>query len=438
VAVNELPALFKRAQEILQCTCDQACHHCLLNFDTQHQMDSLDRRRALDFLTPGFFLGLQLPDAMRLLGPDTRYEFEPPAKALRREMQRLDSEEIRLYPGGDSQAWDLLEWPLKPDLLRWSAEGNTVSLVLAESVELDTVLSNQLAALVEIAGCRVYRARAPALPGGALLAEVGGGARHARWAVVEADAAAPGPDWGRSGGAAHAVIKRVEAKPLPAIAGRELTVADLRRAPPGNVLELQIRNELDGPVADFGARFWRMLADAQPSLRARFKSGGALKEIHYTDRYLKSPLVVKLLGQVIFALADMEHVVNSDTQLIIRTAEIEPKPNTPQRIEHDWQRDMARNKVAELFFQQDFAGRVEVDSRHYRQLPHARELCLIWQEGTQFIVRLDQGMGYWGTLNPVEFKFAGTPSIQAQHLTTANFAIQAREARHPTILYVSK
>jgi len=169
----------------------------------------------------------------------------------------------------------------------------------------------------------------------------------------------------------------------------------------------------------------------------KLTGNGALQEIHYTDRYLKSPLTLKLLDQIVSALAMEYALISSDTRLVVRSAEIEPKRMPPEKIEHDWQQDHPRNKVAELLLRQNFPGQIDVDSRHYRQLPHARELRLVWENGNEWMIRFDQGMGHWRPAQKRFFGFDREAGEQAGQLAGLDFAVETRDARYPALVYVA-
>ena len=89
-AVDWLPALFQHAQDILRCLrdCDAACQGCLLTYDTQHNLDDLDRIRALSLLDETFLNALALSASLQAFGSETRLEMEQLGQALRRELQR--------------------------------------------------------------------------------------------------------------------------------------------------------------------------------------------------------------------------------------------------------------------------------------------------------------------------------------------------------------
>jgi len=426
-AADALPKLFERAEQILTCTCDQACHHCLLSFDSQHQIKYLNRNSALSFLSKQFFIGLELPKEMCFFGEQTRPESEPLTKALRRELQRLDVDELRIYLDGEPAAWDLLDrWEIEKDLVRWAAEGRKVRLLIKQSHydALDVILSNQLAGLVEIGKIEIYLQQNTALIQGYLIAEAGSNTRYIRWAVRTMETCEAGEKWGQDGDASYSV-KLIQPISLPKIQGKILTAQQLRRSDGGNIQELQIKTELDGKVSQFGTAFWQHIQAVQPQLKKAL-SENTLVEVCYVDRYLKSPLTLKLLHSILMALPI--DVVN--TKVKVKTSEnvqIDRRP--PYKIEHDWTQDKIRIQIAEQLLKAEFI------CRNYRILPHARELQLKWDNGQTWILRLDQGLGYWGITGNQQFDFEQSVAEQVHQLKNLDFVVEAN-SRHSVFLYL--
>ena len=72
-----------------------------------------------------------------------------------------------------------------------------------------------------------------------------------------------------------------------------------------------------------------------------------------------------------------------------------------------------------------------------RNLPHARELELIWDNGESWKLRLDQGVGYWRTAPYVhcEFPFEKSVEKQIERLEKVNVLIEPISKTHPTYWY---
>ena len=438
---QSLPSILRHARDILQCAreCDKACHACLLTFHTEHHIDDLDRRAALRFLTPTLLNSMDLPAELKFFGGDSRLEFDAIANAIRREVQHPDVDELRLYLGGEAGLWDIMDWSLRDDVLRWAGKGLRIRLCVVEAVlpSLETAARNTLAGMVEISEVEVRSVPEQTVGAshrGRLLAELGSVQRSIQWAVSADTSCAPGPSWGRNVAGERCVIY-VTNHPLPPLTGIVLGASALRQSHEGTVNEIQIRRELDGPAGQFGSRFWERILRQSPILAGALSSGHELAEVRYADRYLRSPIAIRLFLSVIGALSP-ELGVGEGTMVTVLTARIEHGiGRSPTRVSHDWQHDGDRRQVFDvLVSRMHLEATLRAPER--RDLPHARELTLKWRDGRRCTLRLDQGFGYWcAPVNP-PFPFDRLPDQQAQALLQMALTVEAQSPKHPTIVYV--
>ena len=324
-------------------------------------------------------------------------------------------------------------------MLRWTGKGLSIRLCIAEAVlpSLETAARNTLAGMVEISEVEVRSVPDQTVGAphrGRLLAELGSVQRSIQWAVSADTSCAPGPSWGRNVAGERCVIY-VTNHPLPPLTGIVLGVSVLRQSHEGTVNEIQIRRELDGSAGQFGSRFWERILAQSPMLAGALSSGHELAEVRYADRYLRSPIAIRLFLSVIGALSP-ELGVREGTMVNVLTARLEHGiGRTPTRVSNDWQHDGDRRQVFDVL-----ASRMHLDATlrgsERRDLPHARELTLKWRDGRCCTLRLDQGFGYWWSpVNP-PFPFDRLPERQAETLLQMALTVQAQSPKHPTIVYV--
>jgi ATP-dependent helicase YprA (DUF1998 family) len=440
-AAQALPSLLLAAREVLECPrdCDDACHACLLSFDTQYQIEHLKRRQALAFLTPALLDSLALPSNLKAFGADTVLEYDLLGSALRRELQRPEMRELRLHLGGDAAAWDFLEWPVKNLLLRLSTEGVRVTLHVEQLTldGLDAALRNTLASLVEISAIDLVAGEhcPPIADGLFVLAEIGGEGRSTRWAVPSRECCAPGMSWGNHGGEVPCVRSSV-LPGLLALGARPIDKGAVRRSHAGTLYEIRIGPEADGAIGDFGQRFWGKVLKDAPSLRRQMEKGGELKGIRYSDRYLRAPLAIRLLQSALAGLRDVGGVLSENLAVEVRTAELgRGHLGSPWKLSHDWAREADREAVLSRLLNA-LPGKQTVSVRNKAQLPHARELTLTWTDGKQFTLRLDEGLGYWRSVIDPRFDFDRPAVDQAAVLGSVKTEVRARSPLHPTYVYV--
>ena len=201
---SQLASLLRDAARILDCPrdCDRACQACLLNFDTQHIADVLDRKSARAFLSDLLLESLALPEQLRVFGPTTQLEYSDLAGAVVREMSRAATKEVRVYLDGDAKDWDRSEWPMGRSLVAFVSGGaeRKARVFLPRRVisELRWDEANDWAEWSRATGVelRSYDRDGPDVGVARLAAELLGSTRVERFALLEPSSLAPGEVWG--------------------------------------------------------------------------------------------------------------------------------------------------------------------------------------------------------------------------------------------------
>jgi ATP-dependent helicase YprA (DUF1998 family) len=445
-AVALLDELFKRIYEsVLSCPreCDSACQACLLTYDTQHHVDHLDRHAAKTLLDGGLLHSMVLPEALRLFGAATKFELEPLGLALNREWQQRDFNEVRIYFGGDISLWELLAWRLKHDLIRLRDAGTLVRLILAPLMlqKLEASQKGELNALVTFLGAAVYAGETGGASQTLIVMEAGGQSECVRWAASSPDALAPSPAWGVAGDAGSQFVRVHIPTALPAIpqSWQKVVPDALHPTMPVGTSELVITDEFNGASTLFGKQAWETICSNIPTLANHLTSGSPLVEVRYSDRYLRSPLMLLLLNSLLQGLRNYAGGLTKATQVTIITSQLnDSRRGYPKLIFDDWQEDIERRQVAEQLLKINIPC-FEWLLKENKQLPHARELELIWVD-VRWFVRLDQGIGYWGISRNIrsDFPFDQPISEQIKFLYNRDFQIEQMDKRHPTYWYFRK
>ena len=447
-AINWFPELFRQAREVLTCSrnCDAACQACLLTYDTQYQVDNLDRIQALDLLSDTFLDALELPEELQAFGAETWLEMEPLVLALRRELQRHPIHEIRVFLDGRPEAWEPLDWRLRDELLRLKDAKVRLSLIMARRTwqELEGSQKDELAAFAAMIGAEVYlseettRTAEEGRDALHLALEMGNDRYATRWAASEVDALAPTSRWGSGEGGVRFVRGHLN-YPLPPPRDNWLRMAvEQLRDVPEAALSIAFTRELNGPSRQFGRQAWQRLFEKCPRLRDRLKGDQPLSAIQYSDRYLRSPLTLLLMRELLGELANYRGGLIADHTCLSLTTSHLPRRDTyeqPCWLHHDWRDATDRRQVFERLF--DGLGQFTLDVSSQTRMPHARELQLIWPDDTVWTLRLDQGVGYWRVRNSREpFPFEQSVDRQLERLKSCEIDIEAGYPAHPTYWYV--
>ncbi|CDH43330.1 DEAD/DEAH box helicase [Candidatus Contendibacter odensensis] len=443
--VAHLSALLRQARQILECPrdCDMACQSCLLTHDTQHHLDDLNRHTAIALLSEPFLTALDLPEELRVFGPHSQLEMEPLPLALNREWQQQTVQELRIYLGGKARDWEPLAWRLRDDLTRWRQTDAIIQLITPATTlsKLNSSQRDELAALIAYTGAELYRSldliQVGDLP---LMVELGSANQQIRWAASHADALIPRPHWdgGESGGPLVRVIDNQPLSPLPET-WRHLDSAEIRQPVPG-VIALTITRELDGPSADFGGRAWTLLEQRVPALAEYLNENAPLQAVHYTDRYLRSPLAIVLLYELLNGLACYSGGLQQTTDIQIETTNLDRTDTKPSRwLFHDWRDGEDRRQVVETWFAETWPTFAWREAPLHKR-PHARELTLTWSNDHRWTIRLDQGFGYWGIAPGVrpEFPFDNDVARQVEKLRKSCFLLEPLNANYPTYWHCNR
>jgi ATP-dependent helicase YprA (DUF1998 family) len=406
-AASQLATLLQDAEAILRCPqdCDQACHACLLTFDTQHYIDRLDRRAALKALTPALLSALELPDELKALGEGTRLETLALKHALRAYRQRRGLRRVVVHLGGPPDRWNSYDehWELTEELRALVESEVSVEVVLPRATwsELDAPLANDLAARFEREGYVVRWAtsdegeRVGALW---LALEAEGEQSSARWAASHPAGLVPGDRWsgpGESDGEDVRYVVHTQPGPLDSPARTDVSFEALRKPVPGHLSEIRVQNQLDGSIDELGPRLWQLCRDACEALRVRLDGDQPLVRVSYVDRNIDRPLTVRSVHSVLSSLATFSGGIDAETRLRVTTSRVRgDSVGEMTTFASNFREVDDQVRFLDAMLESLGAQHEAVEVRGKNSVPHWRELRLEWSDATPLVVRLDQGFGF--------------------------------------------
>ena len=429
--MRDFPALVRTARAVLECrnpSCETACPSCLIVRDTAADADKLDRRSADTFLGQLEQI-LTLPASLRVFGTgvDQWMCARPLPEALDEALELPGADSLVLHLAGAPADWDLAGWWGGSVIGRHARRGVPTTLVVPEQV-LRTLGFDALLALNALVqrgapNVRVVAASAKAVPA-TLMAAVRTANGAKAWAAIgeRPPVSATPPE----GVVATSGLAWMEP-------GTEFDVVDaLGRARPA-LSQIKVHRELDGRVAEFGTRFWRLIRERSVDAR-EWLAAGQVTTVEYEDRYLFNPLAVALLAAVLRGLSG-----KSDQGAVVRPAAVirtladrvgSSGQSQPSAIFHDWRDTATRDHVLKAIVSDaGFAVSVETAPRH--ALPHGRNLRIRHSEGVTFEIMLDQGFGYWRSRSGA-YDFSAPLPEQTRFLARGDFTVVGSPT-HPTI-----
>jgi DEAD/DEAH box helicase domain-containing protein len=152
--------------------------------------------------------------------------------------------------------------------------------------------------------------------------------------------------------------------------------------------------ELDGPASGFGKRLKALMIGRNQTLATVFSE--PCTELRYSDRYLFSPLVVRLVTELFAGFADANTALFVDTLIQRRDNR---RPRIGKTLKDDWP-DMADRNV--VFHH--LLARVAPNAKLllHQDVPHRRRLDFRTPKGSGTIF-FDQGVGSWTIEGEVAF-----------------------------------
>ncbi len=162
-------------------------------------------------------------------------------------------------------------------------------------------------------------------------------------------------------------------------------------------------------------------------------SSNPVRKMTYNDRYIRTPLHVALLAQIIHYAKNsggLKHVEVNTTELD------EPFSKRPHKLFHNWQRSKELEFVLRrVFMELNVQPRVRLTKRF--DLTHSRSMRIEFESGKLLSIHLDQGMGYWRAVGQAVFDFDCDRDAQARNILGSNTNISG-DRQHATFFVIGK
>ena len=412
--------VIRDAQLLLKsCSCDSACHSCLLDFDTQRHAEDLDRIAALEWLDDDFMLAMSVPEKFRCYGLDTRYEPRPAVQAILMELQRPGGSRLTIYVNGDATAWDLDDWSLYRHIARLAIDqsGVQVTVAIPQSLRqrLPWVTLHAMAARCEATGMTLLEVLDSSTKFGDAYrcAELLTATGRIRLALFSSAFLQPGPSWGKCD-ENSLLVRHNDSDMKIDIAGSKLSLALVDSERPNQCNVFIAEKELDGPVANIGQKFWENLFVVAPWLK-EWATSGAPESIQYSDRYLVAPLSARILFEILNHL--INHVGSSQAKprLQLKAMKADEKQQLAC-IHHNWSNVRVQESVLKHLLGPIVKPNPIVNLVNRDMLPHARTMRIEWSDKQIAEITLDQGVGFTKTVGQLRHDFNAAPAQQVQEL----------------------
>ncbi len=411
------------AHQRLDCNedCRHGCPACILRPDLNFKKEALDRvgaRRIANHILNG----LQIPETMSVFGSGTNLLESSLTEWLYRQKQMGVISTICLYLHGSPSDWELADWPIAKEFRQLKESGVNIELTVQSealvSKNMEIALQLDLHRLAAHATLN-HVSELPAVGNALIVAVIRVNKGNIAIAAYDKRDAVPGPLWGL--GLENVLVQGPAPTRLPE--KQPFAIDRLIDVSAGNAHMIRIYQHPDGQVSTFGHKFWQILAEEAPlTINAlhRFK----VRTICYTDRYLLTPLSLRLLYEVVRNLPGGEAC-----KLQISTACRSGQLKRCFKIFHTYPDDLLRRKALEMLFPR---GQIIIHDKF--EVPHARSFALRLGDGRKITILLDQGFGSWYANVALNFDFRIEPTEQVNILKLLNFEVNVHKGQNVPIV----
>lgn len=399
--------------------CVHGCPACVLRPDLNFG-EELDRPGGLE-LAQTLRQRLQLPKVMQVFGSETRFLGTSLAEWLDRRGRTGGLASVTFYLHGAPAEWELADWLVDGLFGRLNEVGARLEIVMENRVLTDKGMNlaqkldlHRLAARSSLAVTSVL----PTVGGTPVLAVIEDVQGLTAIATSSADEASPGSKWGLG---EQAPLVHGPASELPIT--ENFASEQLVTLSSGNARIIRAGARLDGWIADFGDAFWTLLETEAPLAIAALWDHG-VREATYVDRYLLTPLALRLLVEVVSKVPGRRAA-----SLNVSTARLSRTELQGWAIFHTFPEDAMRRAVLK-----ELLPDARIDIRNKSELPHERSLRLFLGDGRTTTILLDQGFGAWRAHGTPRYDFSDGSAKQARSLKSLNFGVGVEAGREAPIV----
>ncbi|MBR8842152.1 DEAD/DEAH box helicase [Pseudoalteromonas sp. JC3] len=383
-AASHIEDLLKAVLANLNCksSCDSACSSCLLDSNTRHDANQLNRNIAKEWIGEHF---------KHFIGLESKYHFIDGAKFCYESILEAISQQInkganniKIWMGHNTNEWDLNSRTVQMLAFQMLSVHNINLTFILPDKEFSDAEYISLLRLKDL-GVNFMHSRVN-LGNGVLAAQATfTNQKTYTLACSNNDAINPNQNWLLPNTENMVVYSETfsEVETYPVDFSKWLNVEGSK------IAKVELGVELDGQINGFGSRFWDYLADNFEPLANDLKSN-KVSRVGYTDRYLQSPWYIILLGELIRSLPN-----NGDITFELNTL-FNDKKYPGKFIHDDWSDSSDMSKVISTWFDKGASTPCYLDIFENRdEITHRREMLLQFENGNEYTISLDQGMGYW-------------------------------------------
>jgi hypothetical protein len=382
-AARFIDSLILKVIDDLKCeaNCEDACSNCLLDSNTRHDANHLNRRTALDWLGAEYGKFVTLAQEFNYL-KGSAYCHESIKEAISHQINK-GANSVKIWLSGDVNEWDLNSRHVHMFVYQMLKVNNVELAFVVPSINLGQAERRSLLRYQELGV--VLLSTNNKLSSGNMVTLISNQSTELAIASQTVSLISPNASWLDNNNEDMLVKSDVP----QGFIFTQLDTSSWGDTEKGGGKRIEFSSELNGEIRTFGDRFWSLIGGSFPSLKDDLESS-RLSEIKYTDRYLQSPWYIILFGELIRALPR-----SSNTTFELQTL-FSSKQSRGKLINHDWSVSADMTDVMNLWFDKGINVPCFVDLHDDKKhISHRRELVLKFENGNEYSVGFDQGVGYW-------------------------------------------
>ncbi|GAD79748.1 DEAD/DEAH box helicase [Vibrio ezurae] len=376
--------------------CETACHACLLDYDTQHNVKVLNRNYLIKQLEENKVLeGLALAADRRFFGDSSVVELSSASQVL----SRLGHSCNRVSVFLGSPEWHFGEWSIREKITTLATKGIPCTVYLSKELaeSIDSDLAWEIARTMPIGSVDFQQLTEPVdLASGAFpVMALKVGTKVHWYATDEVSQLGANEYWGS--GEEKCLVTATKDLVLNSTKFNLEALAQSSTLSESSYILSDV-SSLRGNINSFGESFVELLASNIQSLDETLNNN--ISSIHYSDQYVVSPISAVLINQILAALGKRYGRFSSEINTVA--------PRTGQRASTSiGDNFLEANDVLDFIYDSSQTLGIEVygDIVDKSELSHSRIMRIELKDGCEVKLLFDHGMGYWSRSRDYSQKF---------------------------------
>ncbi|MGI8320494.1 helicase-related protein [Acinetobacter baumannii] len=375
-AANFIAEVLSSLIEKLNCvdeSCSSVCGKCLLDSQTRHDSEYLDRTLALSWLGSDFLTYLESPI------PGTKFISGTPFSIIEQYVN-YGATQVTFNLTGNSEDWDVLCTANRKKLFKLLNTNIKLVIVVSPTLNLNAQIQQEMLALEKIGLSFAVNIN---LNSEYLYAQIVGQDKITTLYSQSPEVSCFNEYWLESQSPSYKSTSDPELQlqkfsfDFKAIESYE-----------NEFHQLKISKDFDSDLVDaFAYKFWSKIL---PVSKLNNLVNDEVVEIEYSDRYLQSPANIILISSL---FKEIKNLLGNRPKFTITTF-FKNKQVQEERLYSDFRQLDEFNNFFINYFEDQLSQKLNLNISRSK-IDHSRYFIFSLKSGKKVDIRLDQGVGYW-------------------------------------------